>query len=297
MGGSNEFYQHGQDVFEKIEIDDVEESITDLDLAEGQYLLSEGLHVVKYTIKDAFNLNTDYGWFEENPNIIKVFIPSNVTNLGYNMFADCSNLTELTLSEGIEEIQASFQRCNIQDLIIPASVNELLGSPFYGNSNLESIIVKADNTNYDSRNNCNAIIETSTNTLIQGCKNTVIPDNVTTIGIQAFCKTSTSGDIIIPESVTYIERYAFAYNSDITSITINGDVTNIDMYAFYGIDNLVLTLTSQTTVPNIGSYGGKYNFIFTGEGADVSVYVPANLLSTYKTSWNWYANRIFAIPE
>ncbi|MBQ6209968.1 MAG: leucine-rich repeat protein, partial [Prevotella sp.] len=72
---------------------------------------------------------------------------------------------------------------------------------------------------YDSRNNCNAIIETSTNTLISGCKNTSIPNSVTTIGDGAFHGCSGLTSITIPNSVTTIGDGAFHGCSGLTSIT------------------------------------------------------------------------------
>ena len=80
---------------------------------------------------------------------------------------------------------------------------------FGGCSGLTTITVDADNPIYDSRNNCNAIIETATKILLYGCKNTVIPSSVTSIGENAFngCKGLTS--VTIPNSVTSIGYRAF----------------------------------------------------------------------------------------
>ena len=48
------------------------------------------------------------------------------------------------------------------------------------------MVVASDNPVYDSREGCNAIINTATNTLLFGCKNTVIPQSVIAIGDYAF---------------------------------------------------------------------------------------------------------------
>ena len=85
---------------------------------------------------------------------------------------------------------------------------------------------------YDSRNNCNAIIETSSNKLITGCKNTVIPNSVTTIGEYAFHGCSDLTSVNIPNSVTSIGTYAFYGCSGLTSITIPNSVTSIGGGAF-----------------------------------------------------------------
>ena len=115
--------------------------------------------------------------------------------------------------------------------------------------------MESGNSVYDSRENCNAIIETATNTLITGCKNTIIPNSITKIGYQAFehCSgltsvtipnsvTSIGGSafykctgltrVIIGNSVTYISNYAFEYCSGLTSVTIGNSVTYIGVGAF-----------------------------------------------------------------
>ena len=91
---------------------------------------------------------------------------------------------------------------------------------------------ESGNAVYDSRDNCNAIIETVTNTLVVGCKNAIIPNSVTSIGYGAFhnCRGLTS--ITIGNSVTSIGNNAFCYCSDLTSVTIPNSVTSIGNDAF-----------------------------------------------------------------
>jgi hypothetical protein len=98
---------------------------------------------------------------------------------------------------------------------------------FYGCTGLTSISVDSDNSVYDSRNNCNAIIETATNALIYGCKSTVIPDSVTSIDRSAFSGCTGLTSVIIPDSVTSIENRSFGY--------VGNFEDKIDGFTIYGV--------------------------------------------------------------
>ena len=104
---------------------------------------------------------------------------------------------------------------------------------------------------YDSREDCNAIIETKTNTLIAGCMNSVIPNSVTSIGSDAFfgCEGLTS--IEIPNSVTNIGLEAFSDCTGLTSIEIPNSVTNIGDAAFSGCTGLT-SIEIPNSVTDIG---------------------------------------------
>ena len=119
-------------------------------------------------------------------------------------------------------------------------------------SGLTSINVDTDNPKYDSRNNCNAIVETASNTLIAGCMNTVIPNNVWSIGDYAFSGCSGLTSIDIPNSVTSIGNSAFSGCSGLTSIDIPNSVTNIGDYAFYECIGLI-TVAIPNSVKTIGA--------------------------------------------
>ena len=103
----------------------------------------------------------------------------------------------------------AFFASSIKRITIPKNVTKISDQAFV-TKKMTEIIIDPENTVYDSRNNCNAIIETETNTLIVGCETSVIPNNVTSIGINAFQNCSALTSITIPNSVTSIGYDAFS---------------------------------------------------------------------------------------
>ena len=156
--------------------------------------------------------------------LTRITIPTSVTSIGNNVFMGCSSLTSIE---------------------IPSSVTSIGNGAFRDCYKLESIVVESDNSVYDSRSNCNAIIKTDTNTLIFGCKNTIIPNSVTSIGDGAFSGCNSLTSITIPNSVTSIGGEAFGNCSGLTSITIPNSVTSIGSAAFERCSGL-----TSITIPN-----------------------------------------------
>ena len=196
---------------------------------------------VTSTIPEPWNPWDNYNYI----GLISADIPSSVTHngntysvtsIGDNAFYDCRDLTSLT---------------------IPDSVTSIGNEAFSGCCDLESIVVNSGNTVYDSRDNCNAIIETATNTLISGCKNTVIPNSVTSIGNYAFENFSCLFSIIIPNSVTSIGDCAFLGCNSLTSITIPNSVISIGSYAFEDCSCL-----SSINIPNSVTSIGECAFMY-----------------------------------
>ena len=153
-----------------------------------------------------------------------------VTSIGSGAFSDCSSLTSVTIGNSVTSIG--------------------MGA-FSGCSGLTSISVAMGNTVYDSRNNCNAIIETATNTLMSGCQKTIIHNSVTSIGYGAFSGCTGLTSITIPNSVTCIRDYAFYNCSSLTAITIPNSVTSIGYGAFSGCTGLT-SITIPNSVTSIG---------------------------------------------
>ena len=157
-----------------------------------------------------------------------------VTMIGSEAFSGCSNIKSIEIPNSVTSIWSNaFYGCSsLESIEIPSSVTSIDAYVFVYCISLESIIVDEDNAKYDSRDNCNAIIETSTNELIVGCKNTKIPNSVISIGVGAFCYCGSLESIEIPNSVTSIKNTAFFGCNSLESITIPNSVTSIGYGVF-----------------------------------------------------------------
>ena len=143
----------------------------------------------------------------------------------------------------------------LTSIVIPANVSSIGDYAFVGCSGLTSIVVAAGNLIFDSRENCNAIIETSTNTLIQGCNTTIIPNSVTSIRDYAFEYCSGLTSIEIPNSVTSIGGGVFLYCSGLTSIVVEPGNPIFDSRESCNAiirtsDNLLIIGIKTTVIPN-----------------------------------------------
>ena len=286
--------------------------------------------------------NLGIGAFSGCKSITSITIPSSMTRVNDMAFSGCSGMTSLTISNGVTTIgRGAFSGCHgLTSLTIPDSVKTLESDAFsscqgltsisihagitsiakeaFNNcQNITSFVVDENNPNYDSRNNCNALIETATNTLFFGCQNTIIPDDITTIAAQAFVGCQSLTKITIPESVTSIGDKAFsgcriqeatvpgiacgyipltvlqkivitsgtsipenAFSNAryLTSVTLPDTITSIGKYAFSGCIALPeITIPSGVTIIEEAT--------FTGCSLLETVILPSNLTKIDKSAF------------
>ena len=182
-----------------------------------------------------------------------------VTSLGDHCFLGCRGLTSITIPNSVTSLGIGcFWGCTgLTSITIPNSVTSLGSLCFADCARLESIEVESGNTVYDSRENCNAIIETSSNTMIAGCKNTKIPNSVTSLGDGCFQYCSGLTSITIPNSVTSLGQSCFYGCTGLTSINIPNSVTSLGNYCFSGCTGLTsITIPNSVTSLGWGCFSG-----------------------------------------
>ena len=162
-------------------------------------------------------------------------IPSSIEIIGKDAFYGMEALSGIVFPESVKEIKnlAFFGCKGLRQIIIPESVITIEGNVFEDCSSLNEIKVDPANTIYDSRDNCNAIIEKLSGTLISACNNSFIPSGVTTIGDRAFDGCSQLDEIIIPETVKKINDYAFSGCCGLKSILLPNSVKELGIGSFY----------------------------------------------------------------
>ena len=206
--------------------------------------------------------------YVNNELVENLVIPETVTAIKDNAFMGASCLSTLSIPNSVTSIgYSAFSYCSgLTSLFIPSSVSFIETGAFIGCSGLESIIVEFNNPSYNSGNHCNAIIETATNTLHTGCKNTLIPNSVSIIG-----------------------DFSFYDQTGLTSITIPSSVSLINSSAFTGCEQLASIKVLRITPPTLYSDLPSTTPGFT-------IYVPYGSLDVYKQHYLWSDYRDYMQP-
>lgn len=121
---------------------------------------------------------------------------------------------------------------HLKAVYIPATMKRIGQQALTRCNNLERIVVDGQNRVLDSRENCNAIIDTDRRMVIRGCKTSVIPEGIRHIGPYAFYQCQTLTGIQLPQSLLSIREYAFTGCRQLSSIVLPPDLMVIDNYAF-----------------------------------------------------------------
>jgi len=247
-----------------------------------------------------------YAAFSDCNSLVSITLPETVTQIDERAFADCHSLQSASLPQGLSRIEGNtflncsslvsvdipdgvtticreaFSGCSsLASILIPANVETVGDAAFSDCPSLSSISVAEGNVKYDSRDNCNAIVETATGKLVSGCRATVIPDDVSVIGGYAFAGSGIAS-FVIPDWVTTIDVYAFEGCKNLETLVIGSGVTNIGFDAFVFSSNLK-EITTKIENP----------FLLSGHTFDYDVcqtstlYVPKGTLEAYQSTWGW----------
>ena len=240
--------------------------------------------------------------------LTNVSLPQNLTSLESDFFSGCSSLQEITLPSSIQIIRSgAFRNCtSLNSINIPQSVTLIEGSAFIGCTGLSSIYipqsvsqigegafegcsgilsieVNAQNTTYDSRDNCNAIIETASNKMILCGRNSTIPNSVTILGDKLYRNRTDLQSFIIPSNITIIGNSVFSGCTNLSSISIPQSVTSIGEGAFSSCSSL-------TNIQLPLGITSLENSTFSGCSALTSIVVPRNVKSIGDNIFRYCSN-------
>lgn len=241
--------------------------------------------------------------------LISIDIPNSVTSIGGSAFQNCTFLSNVFIPNSVTSIGGSaFRNCTfLSNIFIPKSVTFLGEGVIQSCKSLNSIVVEEGNLVYNSHDSCNAIIESSTNNLLYGCKNTIIPNFVTSIsdaaffncselteisignsvisiGREAFHNCTGLTNIVIPNSVKSIGTESFLNCSALESVTLGENVSSIGSGAFFGANNITTVICKRIRPANVD---GDYGFFSSNVYNNATLYVPKSGYSMYCSLPYW----------
>ena len=228
---------------------------------------------VSHDIIDQVDGSFDYTKYSGN-----IVIPETTTHNGVtykvtaikeHAFYWNEDLTSVTIPNSIENIEAEafYGSSGLTSIRIPASVKSI-GPMAFGRTGLNSIEVDKANKFFDSRNDCNALINSTTNELLAGSDKTVIPNSVTKIAKAAFADCMIKS-IVIPNSVKEIGKEAFLDCINLTSVTLPNGLKVIEKGTFMGCTNLK-SISLPESLTTIGDVAFEYSGL-------ESITIPANV--------------------
>lgn len=200
-------------------------------------LLNEGITII------------DTAAFQYCYALTSVNIPDSCTLLNAYCFASCKNLTSIDLNKVQTTGNYCFSSSGLTSIHIPETLTSISTGFILSCDKLTSVTVDKNNPIYDSRDNCNAIIQKSNDALKHGCNITVIPDSVKILDTYCF-RSCTFKTISIPEGVNYFATGVFMKCRNLETITLPSTLTKMVCAEFTGCSNLKEIKFLSTTPPS-----------------------------------------------
>ena len=189
--------------------------------------------------------------FKNCSNLTSITLPEGITSLGEYCFSGCSSLTSITLPKGITSLRAGcFSRCSsLTSITLPEGITSLRNHCFHGCSSLTSI---------------------------------TLPKGITSLENACFYDCTSLTSLTLPEGITSLGDGCFSGCSSLTNISFPSSLKKLyDNIFKYATQNKRIIINA-TTPPDIRSYG-DYAFI----DSNCTLYVPKNYLATYKNTSPW----------
>lgn len=262
--------------------------------------------------------------------LTSLVMPNTIKKIEENAFIGCSNLKTMNISESTETIgKGAFDSCSEWDSIqlpsglrtigdgafgncrkansihIPKSVMTIGRGAFTGMINLSSLTVDVDNPYYDSRGNCNAIVETVSNKIIAGCAYTSIPNDVTSIADYAYRGFKNMTSLHIPSQIKEIGRLAFYACQGLKAITVAEDNEYYDSRNNCNAlietkSNTLLATSHNTVIPDdiVEIAYNAFNNCYNYEGY-TSLVIPASVETIGENAFSSlnYLEEVYCYPE
>ena len=253
-------------------------------------------------IPDSVTLISDYA-FQNCKGLTTITIPGSVKKIGASwgnsnaqVFNNCSNLENVILEEGIEEISGrtfdscskvkewklpkslkrigprAFRSTSVEEFNIPENV-ESIAATFISSSNLSRINVDSNNKYFTSVDGI--LFDKDSTRLIKYPENRdgssyEVPNTVKTIDANAFISCKNLQTIVIADSVEKIGDSAFD-GSKLKTINLGGGITNISNKPFYGAWNL----TNINVITENDKYESENGVLFNKGKTILIKYPPA----------------------
>ena len=240
-------------------------------------------HVVEYGIKPLENgkhtiISESMAYLS---NLVRVYIPSNVSSIKKRGFSSCGNLSGVTIGKGTTSIGSeAFKSCTKLKYIDWGCCGKklTLGANAFNSCGFENLDISdcITSAGYSCFGN-NLYLRSVT--IGRGLK--MLSDSVFT-----YCQSLASVTFRETSKVTSIGIRAFYNCRSLTSCTIPNSVTSIGNETFLGCSSLSSVKVLSSTPPNLGTS------VFP---SSVKIYVPSYSVETYKTATNWsyYADNIY----